>query len=454
MALFSKHRPTRRQWIRFLSYTLAVVIALCGGVVAATYQAVRYRTQLEYTYERGLSELSEHLNQINVALTKGMYTGTPSGAANLAMELWSSAGSAKSCLSQIPTYGTDLEDTYKFLSQVGEFSLALAKKMQAGQAVTQEEYTQLQQLSQHAEALTQRVEQLCFEMNENGQWKKQIQSVVEHQSTQQAASTLYSGLNNLEEIFSDYPTLLYDGPFSEHILQAEPLFLADKPTVKEPQARKIAAEWLAIDQSGLTDATETEHNAVPCYVYYTNDATVAVTKQGGAVNYMNRFRGIGDPTLTYDQCMEQAKAFLMALNMGDFTESYYAVNEGVCLINFAYTQNDVTFYTDLIKVGVALDNGQIVSYNAQGFIMNHHTRNLKTPAYTLSEAQKVLSPHLTVKQSKLAVIPSNAREPLLCYEFLCDTDQDDEILVYVNAHTLAEEELLILLKTDGGTLTL
>ena len=52
------------------------------------------------------------------------------------------------------------------------------------------------------------------------------------------------------------------------------------------------------------------------------------------------------------------------------------------------------------------------------------------------------------------MIPSNAREPLLCYEFLCDTDQDDEILVYVNAHTLAEEELLILLKTDGGTLTL
>ena len=152
--------------------------------------------------------------------------------------------------------------------------------------------------------------------------------------------------------------------------------------------------------------------------------------------------------------MEQAKAYLISLDLGVFKESYYSVSEGVCLINFAYYENDTIFYTDLIKVGVALDNGQIVSYNAQGFVMNHHTRDLPKPAHNSEEARAVLSPYLTVTNTALAVIPSNARTPLLCYEFLCKAQDGKEILVYVNVETLAEEQLLILLKTDGGTLTI
>ncbi|MBR4868717.1 MAG: germination protein YpeB [Clostridia bacterium] len=454
MAIVSKHRLTQRQLVRLVSYALAAVVALSGGIIAATYRAVQYRTQLEYTYERGLSELSEHISQIELALSKGLYTGTSAGATNLAMDLWNSAGSAKTCLSQIPTYGTDLEGTYKFFSQVGEFSLSLAKKLQAGQSVTKEEYAQLKTLSSHAKALTQTIDSLCYEMNENGKWKKQIRAVVEEQSTQQATNTLYNGLNDLEEIFTDYPTLLYDGPFSEHLLQAKPLYISGLPIVKESVARKTAAEALGVSQESFDSASQSEHTAVPCYVYNTNNATVSITKQGGVVNYLNRFREIGNNTLTYDQCIEQAKAYLISLDLGEFVQRYYSVSEGVCLINFAYQQDNVVCYTDLIKIGVALDNGQIVSYNAQGFIMNHQVRQLKKPAHTMEEAQQVLSPLLTVKKKGKAIIPSNAREPLVCYEFLCETDQKQEILVYVNAQTLAEEELLFLLKTDGGTLTI
>jgi hypothetical protein len=117
-------RKSRRRTVRFFSFGVALVLALAGGIGATAVTAHRYRTQLEYTYERGLSELSEHLNKIETTLTKGIYAGTAAGATNLAMTLWSESGAAKSCLSQIPTYGTDLANTYKFLSQVGEYSLS------------------------------------------------------------------------------------------------------------------------------------------------------------------------------------------------------------------------------------------------------------------------------------------------------------------------------------------
>lgn len=447
---------SRRRLVRIISFSVAIAVALAGGVIAASVTAGKYRTQLEYTYERGLSELSEHMSKIETILTKGIYTGTAAGATSLAMNLWSESGSAKACLAQIPTYGTDLNNTYKFLSQVGEYSLSLAKSLRSGKTVSEEEHQQLLTLAQHAKELSQMVDALCGEMSQSGSWKEEIASIVKQQEPREAANTLYTSLQNMEESLSDYPTLLYDGPFSEHILQAKPALLGNQPEITEAQARAKAARVLGVEAAALGDAAVTEKGTIPSYVYYTEGTTVAVTVQGGILNYFNIDRSMGNSALQYEDCVTVAADYLQQIHPGRFQESYYTVSEGICLINFAYVQDDVVCYPDLIKIGVALDNGQIVSYNAQGYIMNHQQRTIEIPTYSLAEAQAVLSPYLTVKKGGKAIIPLNTREPRLCYEFLCTggEEQQDEILVYVNADTLEEEELLIVLKTDGGTLTI
>ncbi len=130
------------------------------------------------------------------------------------------------------------------------------------------------------------------------------------------------------------------------------------------------------------------------------------------------------------------------------------MNEGVCVINFAYLEKDTTCYTDLVKVGVAMDNGDVVSFNAQGYIMNHVERNIETPKYTVNDAMKVLSPLLTSVATNKAIIPLTTLEERLCYEFLCTTESGQEVLVYVNANTHQEEDIKILLRGDGGVLTI
>ena len=57
-------------------------------------------------------------------------------------------------------------------------------------------------------------------------------------------------------------------------------------------------------------------------------------------------------------------------------DSYYALNDGICVVNFAQMEGDAICYTDLIKVGVALDNGEIVSIDARGYLMNHKDRTI------------------------------------------------------------------------------
>ena len=129
-------RLTRRGKIRLWAYTLAALTVLSGFVATGYGMALKYRTLLEYDYERSLNQLSEHLNNIEITLMKGTYSGTASGAADFAMNLWSEAGAAKTCLSALPTYENELDGTYKFLSQVGEYSLSLAKKLSLNKSIT------------------------------------------------------------------------------------------------------------------------------------------------------------------------------------------------------------------------------------------------------------------------------------------------------------------------------
>lgn len=447
-------RMSRRGKIRLWSYTLTALVILTGFAISGFGTAMKYRTQLEYGYERSLNQLSEHLNNIEITLTKGTYSGTAAGAADFAMNLWSEAGAAKTCLSALPTYGSELDGTYKFLSQVGEYSLSLAKKMSLSGTITNDERENLAKLSKHAKTLSLQVSDLCTQMNEGGMWSDRVEKVVKGYE-EEGEDLLQSGMTEMEQGFTDYPTLLYDGPFSDHIERAEPLYLKDKVEVNVNSAKKVASKVTGLDDAVFEKGEDTK-GKIPCYNFVGNGITVSVTKIGGDCSYMLNTREIdqNNITLSYDQCIKNAKDYIERMDMGAFDESYYSVNEGVCVINFAYLENNVTCYTDLVKVGVAMDNGEIVSFNAQGYIMNHHKRQVTTPAYTEEDAKKVLSPLLNVVNSKLAIIPLDTMEERICYEFYCTADDNNEILVYVNANTLQEEDIKILIKGDGGTLAI
>ncbi len=110
-------------------------------------------------------------------------------------------------------------------------------------------------------------------------------------------------------------------------------------------------------------------------------------------------------------------------------------------------------YPDLIKVTVALDNGQITGYDARGYLTNHCWREGLEPALTQEEAARSVNELLTVNQSQLCLIPSAGLNEVLCWEFQCVSPENQNVLVYVNASTGAEEQILLLLLGENGQLT-
>ena len=136
------------------------------------------------------------------------------------------------------------------------------------------------------------------------------------------------------------------------------------------------------------------------------------------------------------------------------SESYYVISNGICTINFAYKKNDIIYYPDLIKVGVALDTGEIISLNSTGYLMNHTERTFDSNIIDSKSAQNNVSPLLAVESINLACIPTKGLNEVLCYEFNCISIDGENVIVYINSKTGLEENILILLKYDNGILAI
>ena len=181
--------------------------------------------------------------------------------------------------------------------------------------------------------------------------------------------------------------------------------------------------------------------------------SVAVSKRGGYIVYLLSSANAGEVKITEKQAIENARKFLENNGYLYMEESYYSTDDGICTVNFALNEYGVTCYPDLIKVSVSLDSGNIVSYDASGFIMNHTARQFDEPKISEDEARKSVSPLLQVMSSKRAVIPTSYETEQDTYEFNCKSESGQEFLVYIDTETGFEDDILILLYSDNGILT-
>ena len=110
-------------------------------------------------------------------------------------------------------------------------------------------------------------------------------------------------------------------------------------------------------------------------------------------------------------------------------------------------------YPDLIKLKVALDNGQILGIETTGYLNNHTQRDVSKVKITKEQAKEKLNKNLNIQSETLAIIPTEWKTEKLCYEFKGKVEET-EYLVYINAENGEEEQILIITNTPNGVLTM
>ena len=443
-------------------YGVAVIliIALIIMGIILYNQRNKYVIATENTYNLAFYELIDYINDVENYLAKSMISTSAEHSAETLMHVWRQANLAQVYLSQLPISTNELSNTAKFLNQVSDYSHSLARSAISGEDLTQEELDNLNTLHNYAVDLTNTLEQLSTDMG-NGEisWKELTED-VDTSFAQQVDNLSATSFSNIDENFGEYEGLIYDGAYSEHIESVEKKGLVGNE-ITEEEAKQKAISFIGQDKvkeiksNGLIingDMVVYDFSITVKEGEQNNPLTISISKTGGHIVLANYNREITEEKIGIEEANKIGKDFLNNLGIPNMEPTYYLKQGGAVTINYAYTQDNVTIYPDLIKLKIALDDGQVLGMETSGYLNNHTERDIPTANISMSEARKTLNQNLEITSEGLAIIPTEWRTEIFCYEFKGRVN-DTDFLVYVNAETGEEEDILVIVNTPNGILT-
>ena len=252
----------RRQFL-LLSILLLLVTA---------FALFQYKRAEELSYHRGLeynrvfAELTEYVDDLEITLCKGQVVSTPMQMAKLSADLHSQASGAKANLALLPINGKNLEKTSEFLSQVGEYANCISEKMLRGEKIGKKEIQTMQELSGYANTLKSGLDKMLIGINDGNIAFDGENGALP--SFNGGKTAMASELEALEEEFHNYPSLIYDGPFSQHLTLKESVLTKGKAELTKKQALKRAKKIIGNEKASVSEIG----GKLPCYSINSNSA--------------------------------------------------------------------------------------------------------------------------------------------------------------------------------------
>ncbi len=425
-----------------LTALFAVLLCLSLGVNAVQSADNRaLRTQLSMERQRDMTDVVSAMADIEVNLQKLLIASGASQSVNLLNETALLAQHVESGLSRLPLSHEAASGAMKFAGQMGDYAMTLAGQVSGGGMLTTGDEAQIEQLLSACQGLNAHLSSVSQQLYTEPMAEADLYADASD-GWPEAAIAGDSGIA--------YPSLIYDGPFSDGRTAGTPKGLTGVRVTRE-QAREAAARYAgttpdqvkdAADSGGQFEAfgftAQTERGAV----------SVQVTGQGGHLLWMMPEAAEFESRVEREDCLRAAKAYLSEVGFGEMEQCFVQEYDGMIVANFASVQDGVLLYPDQVKVQVSRETGTVVGAECSQFLMNHEARTELSPGLTKEQAQQTLSSRLSVREARLCVIPTDGGEKL-CWEFRGDF-AGAAYYAYVDAQTGEAESILRVAQTEDG----
>lgn len=442
---------------KILSIVIILLVAIAATIGYYAYDTNRnYQNLQKNKYNESFGNLVNYMNSVESLLAKAMISKSAEHSAETLTEVWRDSNLALVYLTGIPMNTEELSQTAKFLNQVSDYSYSLSRKNIKKEELSDEDFENLKSLHQYSVQLEGTLNQLSEELYaEKIKWD----DLTKNNSLEYAqAVDNVSVFSNIDSNLNQYEGLIYDGAYSDHVNKAEKVGLVGDD-VTEQKANQKVRDFFGEDKIESIELNQFLQNAdIPCYDFSVklknqeNKANLEIAQKGGWVIEMQNNREVSEEKLSQEEANEIGKSFLAQKGFENMKETYFTKLGNVVTVNYAYEYDEIVVYPDLIKVKIALDNGEILGMETDGYLNSHTNREFKDVKFTIDEARENLNEDLEILDEGMAVIPTEWKTELLCYEFKGKVE-DREFLVYINTETGEEEDILVILDTPGGTLT-
>ena len=440
-----------------IGISIISIILITSLIYKINQNKKNYNLQQSNHFDMSLYQLTDHVQNVENFLAKSTISSSSESGAETLTHVWKEADIAVSYLSQIPLNLEQLNKTAKFLNQVSEYSYSLSRKNIYKENLNQQDLDNLKKLHQYSVELKDSLQQMEEQISLGQITWQQLQENQKQNYTRQVDNIDDITFVDIDNNFNEFEGLIYDGAFSEHIELQDKKGLPDAE-VTEEQAEEEVKKILKDKIKTINKKGKITQGNIPVYQFEIIDqnqetTNIAISIKGGKLVQLNKNREVIEQNLSKDEVNQKAKDYLAAIGFENMQESYYLIQENIITINYLYKQDNILIYPDLIKIKIALDNGEILGVETNGYLNSHIQRIDITPQITETQAKTTLNPKLEIQSSALAIIPTEWKTEILCYEFKGKIDET-EFLVYINAKTGREENILIIKETPGGILTM
>jgi spore germination protein len=451
----------KRWWIAPTILGLVLVVALVWGYNEYTTKN-ELGVALENHYQRLFFDIKKHVENVQVNLSKAMLSESKDQNVLLLSQIMNEAYFAQDKLGQMPITHAETAKTEKFLNQVADYSYHLIQTHLKGEPLTNKQREALANLQGNSATFNNELAKLQSELADKNFLMGSLNRRQSKKVREGNEKIFQTSLVSVEKNMAKTPELIYDGPFSDQMINRKPLGL-DGSNVSRKEAEKIARDFFGAarvqDITSFEEGKDAQEVRIPSYTFNIRPKNtskelatyIGVSKKGGKVIWMANSRPVPKGKLTIKEAQDKALKYLKEKGFDSMEPNYYLKYDGTVLFNFVYKEKDVTIYPDLVKVKVALDNGEIVGFDASSYYLNHHTRNIQQPNVSDTEAREKVKIDFDIDSTRLTLIPKGKNE-VLCYEFKGKYRGADYI-VYINALDGSEEQILQIIKDENGTLT-
>lgn len=406
----------KKTFILIITYLSAAAIAFGAYSAVLSVGGAGYRSTARYGYEHAFGEVVTAAEKLSDALHRGAYATGAEMSASVCADVYGSCLTAGMTMSELPFSTQELENTARFVGVAADFSQSL---MGSG-GFDDKTRKSFAELYKTAESITEALDAMRDDID-NGTVKMDEPEALFDDT---GASLLSTAMLEMESGIGELPELSYDGRYNK--AGAEEC----KDPITEDEARTIAADFLGLEGDGISLLYRSEAGATS---FEHEDKSILVDGWGNVVSLSSSRIVTGD--MPAEDMEKAAKEFL---TKHGFDHMHLVSSErmgNLQSMRFERLDGGVRCEKDSIRISVAADDGTVYSFDASGHYSDTQKHAKPKSLVTQTQAASALPKGLSAKPKGMVYAETAGGNERLCYEFECESKNDDTLRILVDAET-------------------
>ena len=416
-----KKMSTAQKMVPILIVGCVVLAIALGATLIAFYRLKKTDEEsvktLESTYSSSYYSMVDSVNNLQVNADKFETLTTSSAQRMVLRDMEQDCAYVVAGLSMLPLDVENSNSAIKFFNQVSGMCESYIAIIDKGESLSNEQLL----LVDKAEMALSIIKSKLNTHNDKvkmGDYNFVSVGVFDDDGVTQFSNSI----GDLTDNEVDYPTMIFDGPFSASLENKKINGLSGEEISQEQAMEYLKNAVYKNQEVQIEFVNETwgDFNTYDFKIVKDGiEYTAQVTKRQGLLLTLCGYAEAEQPNISSEQAKKFAEDFANNIGFENMITTWMEVKDNVAYINLAPTQDGVVLYPDLVKVKVDMFKQTIIGFEAKNYAFNHVGRKFEFNI-GVEEAEQKLGFDYIVLNTRKAIIALDGDVEVAVHEFACD----------------------------------